>query len=312
MNRNFPKRSPATFDHDLLLFTVATESLSRVSTDRITVIGGRSAHGLAIPGKSLSNIIDIPDSELGLFTDSFYKIREKATVIPLHDKILVIYNRLLRSNGLGVAFIFDHSPKCVSAILSERSFESIAFSDSFNNLSAKSKGAMEFLSSLSYAIETLERVAFPIFSSSVSDAKIILDTVNLLSDLMGCPVSSSLNATPSSDLTLDRPTLTTFLLCLFSEARRLSRDRRADIMLSFERSFKISLNFTISLETDIQKYLSEADFCDRMAEEMGIPFSLEVSGETCRASFVPFRKDPSLMGFKAGIFIDGRRFIRQF
>ena len=83
-------------------------------------------------------------------------------------------------------------------------------------------------------------------------------------------------------------------------------------MLSFERSFKISLNFTISLETDIQKYLSEADFCDRMAEEMGIPFSLEVSGETCRASFVRFRKDPSLMGFKAGIFIDGRRFIRQF
>ena len=128
---------------------------------------------------------------------------------------------------------------------------------------------------------------------------------------MGCPVSSSLNATPSGELTLDRPTLTVFLLCLFSKARRLSRDRRADIALSFERSFKISLDFTVSPETDLQKYLSEADFCDRMADEMGIPFSFEVYSGLCRASFVPFRKDPSLMGFKAGIFIDGKRFIRK-
>lgn len=305
------KRSAGTFDHDLLLFTVATESLSRISTDRITVIGGRSAHGLALPGKSLSDIIDIPDTEVSLLTDSFYKIREKAAVIPLEDKILVIYNRLLRSNGLGVAFIFDYSPRCASAILSERSFDSIAFSNSFYKLSEKQKGAMEFLSSLSFALETLERVAFPVFSDMTSDAKTILDAISLLSDLVGCPVSSSLNSISTSDLTLDRPTLTTFLLCLFSEARRLSRDRRAEVTLSFERSFKISLGFTISSEIDLQKHLSESGFCDRMAEEMGIPFGFETTGDICRASFIPFRRDPSLMGFKAGIFIDGKRFIRR-
>ena len=139
MNNIFPRKS-ALFDHDLILFTVATESLSRIEADKITIIGGRSASSLAVPGKRLIDVIDLQGGELGLLTDSFYKIREKVAIIPLGNKVLAIYNRLLRSNGLGVAFIFDYSPGCISAILSERSFESIIFSDSFKNFSAKSKG----------------------------------------------------------------------------------------------------------------------------------------------------------------------------
>ena len=304
-------KKSGVFDHDLILFTVATEALSRIETDKITIIGGRSAHGLAIPGKRLVDTIDLPIGELGLLTDSFYKTREKVAIIPLGNKVLAIYNRLLRSNGLGIAFIFDYSPSCVSAFLAEISFESIIFSDSFKGLSKKSKGAMEFLSSLSYAIEMLEHIAFPVFTDPTSDTKIMLDSISLLSDFMGCPVSPILKALPSRELTLDKPTMTTFLLCLFSEARRLSRDRRAEVVFSAERSFKIAINFTISPDITPQNHLSEADFCDRMAEQMGIPFSFEIDGELCSISFVPFRKDPSLTGFKAGIFIDGRRFIRN-
>lgn len=304
-------KSRSVFDHDLILFTVATESLSRIEADKITVISGRSAHSRAIPGKRLIDTIDIPSTELGFLTDSFYKIRERVAVIPLGDKILAIYNRLLRSNGLGVALIFDYSPGCVSAILSERSFDSVLFSDSFKGIPERSKGAAELLSSLSCAIEALERAAFPIFTDHASDAKAILDIIALLSDLMGCPASSRLTALPTGDLTLDRPTLTVLLLCLLSKARRLASDRRADVILSFEGSFKISVGFTASSEADIQNHLSEADFCNRMAEEMGIPFSFEADGTLCKASFVPFRRDPSLLGFKAGIFIDGKRFIRK-
>lgn len=301
------------FDNDLILFSVSSESFRNISLDRISVIGGRSANGYSVPGKRFSDIINIPDSEKDLFIDSLYNISEKAAVIPLKNKILVIYNQLLRSNGLGIALIFDRSPKCVSALLHSEAinFSNVLFSSSFSSMTDKDDGAMEFLSSFSRFLDKLKHSDTLSRFNPKSDIKTILNVINSASDLMGCPISVELQALPDGDLFLDRPTLMAFSLCLLSQARRLSKERKATVKISAKELFNISVDFVLYSKANIDKIISETGFCDKMAQEMGIPFGLELNGGICSTSFIPYRADPSLLGFKAGIFINGKRIIRR-
>ena len=101
-----------------------------------------------------------------------------------------------------------------------------------------------------------------------------------------------------------------FSLCMLSQVRRLSKNRRAVVRISAKEFFEVSIEFDLYSKSDPSASISESDFCDRMATEMGIPFCVEMDGGVCRSSFIPYRADPSVLGFKAGIFINGKRFTR--
>lgn len=300
------------FDNDLILFSVASEAPGRVSLDCISVIGGRSSSGIAIPGKKFTDIIDLPASERDLFIHSLYKSIEKAVILPLKDKILVIYNQLLRSNGLGVALIFDYSPRCLSALIKEGllNFDSVLVSPIFSNLSEKVGRSMEFLGSLSRILDSFKIADTLSRFEPRGDIKTIFSIINSASDVMGCPISVDLGDGSDASIFLDRPTLMSFALCMLSEARRLSKDRRSSIRLSFNEFVSISVGFELYSKSNIENSIFESDFCDKMALEMGIPFGIEISKNQFKASFIPYRADPSVLGFKAGIFIDGKRITR--
>ncbi len=300
------------FDNDLVLFSASPEAFNRVSLERISIIGGRSSSGYAIPGKCFSDIITLTDTEKELFAHSLYHSSEKAAVFPLNNKILVIYNQLLRSNGLGIALVFDYSPKCVSFLLNNDTlnFGSVLISPSFSLLSEKEVGANDFLSSFSRILESFNNSDTMSRFDPQCDIKEILSIINSASDLMGCPVSVDLGDTAREKLFLDRPTLMAFTLCMLSKARRLSKDRKATIKISAGELFNISISYLLYPDTNTEENIHEADFCDKMAIEMGIPFGVEFVGDICHSSFIPYRADPSVLGFKAGIFINGRRITR--
>ena len=303
---------PLAFDNDLLLFSAFSESANHVPFERISVIGGRSGTGFAVPGQRFSDIIDLSSSEKELFTHSLYASHEKAAIIPLKNKILVIYNQLLRSNGLGVAIIFDYSPRCVSALLGSDAvkFENVLIAPSFRDMPEKQLGAMDFLSSLSNIFKNLRHSdTFSRFEPKC-DVQAVLGVINSASDLMGCPISVNIGDISSKDIFLDRPTLMSFALCILSQVRRLSKDRHANIEISAKELFSISIDFDLYSKSSLEKNIFESDFCDRMATEMGIPFSIDLNGQICHSSFIPYRADPSVLGFKAGIFINGRRITR--
>ncbi len=305
-------KKPLAFDNDLLLFSAFSESANHVPFERISVIGGRSGSGLAVPGKRFSDIIELPSSEKELFTHSLYASHEKAAIIPLKNKILVIYNQLLRSNGLGIALIFDYSPRCVSALLNSEAinFENVLISPSFRDMPEKQLGAIDFLSSLSNIFNNLRHSDTLSRFEPKCDVQTVLGVIHSASDLMGCPISVDIGEFSSKDIFLDRPTLMSFALCMLSQVRRLSGDRRASIKISAKELFSISIDFDLYSKSNLEKSIFESDFCDRMATEMGIPFSIELNDNGCHSSFIPYRADPSVLGFKAGIFIDGRRITR--
>ena len=305
-------QKPVFFDNDLFLFSAYSESYNRISFDRISIIGGRCSSASSIYGKPLLDVISIPDTEKDLFLHSLYGSVESVAVIPLKSKTLVIYNQLLRSNGIGLAFVFDYSPRCVSALISNNtpSFESILISPTFNSLPEKTAGAMDFSGSAARIFKGLR------ISDSLSrfepkcSVSTILSVINSASDLIGCPISVDVGELSSEELYLDRPTLMAFSLCMLSQVRRLSKDRRAVVRISAKEVFEVSIEFDLYSKADLSKSISESDFCDRMATEMGIPFCVEMDGSICRSSFIPYRADPSVLGFKAGIFINGKRFTR--
>ena len=184
-------QKPTAFDNDLFLFSAYSESHNHVPFDRISIFGGRCSSSPSIYGKPLSDVISIPDTEKDLFIHSLYGSVEPVAVIPLKSKILVIYNQLLRSNGIGLAFAFDYSPRCVSALIGSNtsSFEGVLISPSFNSLPEKTLGAMEFSVSVSRILgglkvaDTLSR-----FEPKCS-VSTILSVINSASDLIGCPIS---------------------------------------------------------------------------------------------------------------------------
>ena len=303
---------PLSFDNDLLLFSAFSESANLVPFEHISVIGGRSGSGLAFPGKRFSEVIELSSSEKELFIHSLYRSHEKAVIIPLNSKILVIYNQLLRSNGLGIALIFDYSPRCVSALLNNGAInlDSVLISPSFRDIPEKQSGAMDFLSSLSSIFNHLKHSDTLSRFEPQCDVQAVLGIINSASDIMGCHISVNLGEISSKDIFLDRPTLMSFALCMLSQVRRLSKNRRATIEISSKELFSVSIDFDLYSKSNFENLILESDFCDRMATEMGIPFSIDFSDNVCHSSFIPYRADPSVLGFKAGIFINGKRITR--
>ena len=305
-------QKPACFDNDLFLFSAYSESHNHIPFDRISVIGGRCSSSSSIYGKPLCDIISIPDGEKDLFIHSLYGSVEPVALIPLKNKILVIYNQLLRSNGIGLAFVFDYSPKCISALIHSNTpnSESVLISPTFSSLPEKTAGAMDFSVSVAHIFSGL-RVSDTLsrFEPKCS-VSTIFSVLNSASDLMGCPISVDIGELSSEEIYLDRPTLMAFSLCILSQVRRLSRDRRAVVHISAKEFFEVSIGFDLYSESDLSERISESAFCERMATEMGIPFCVEMDGGICRSSFIPYRADPSVLGFKAGIFINGKRFTR--
>ena len=97
------------------------------------------------------------------------------------------------------------------------------------------------------------------------------------------------------------------LLCILLHAARVGADK-VIITVSGERDLCITTEF----ESKDEYISGELLFCEKAAENMGAAFKLSCVDGCLKATFIPTRNDPSLIGLKSGIFINGKRFRNPF
>lgn len=294
-------------DYDVILFFSVSEAFPHVLRDSIRIIGGRSTQRSVAPGRCLFDAIGLPESELPLFMRSLYGSRERTVLLPLGKKILAVYNPWLRSGGVGIAFIFNHSPACVTPLLeseAQKLLPDVFISPSFKGLAKKSgKSTHAFINSLMGVIDVLNKNS----SQSSVSADAAINIMSSAADLMDLPITVELQLEAMSDRYFDASALYSFSLSLLHMAKRLSADHSAVIKISGGRQRSISLDFELDEKADAKKELTAALFCERMADELRVPFFIDIEGGHFHSVFAPFREDPSLFGLKTGIFIDKKR-----
>jgi hypothetical protein len=294
-------------EYDVILFFSESESFPHVSRDSIKIIGGRSSKRSVAPGKCLFDAIDLPESELPLFMQSLYGTREHTILIPLGKKILTVYNPWIRSGGVGIAFIFNYSPLCVSHILEseyQKLLPDILISPTFEGFPQKrGKSAIAFTNSLMGLIDKLNKNS----SQGSVSADAAINIMRSAADLMDIPITVELQLDAMSDRYFDASALYSFSTSILYMARRLSADQVASIKISGGKQRSISVDFKLAEKADVRKEMTAALFCERMADELRVPFFIDIENGNFHSVFAPFREDPSLFGLKTGIFIDKKR-----
>ena len=307
--RNF---SPSVFNNDLFLFIDTSVSYPNFSPESLVVIGGRSSRRIERSSSTLklTDVIPLPRSDRKLLISALYKIRESYILIPIKNKTLVICNRLFRSNGLGLAFVFNFPPECIAAI--KNSDYSLAmndtyFSDTFSSFVPNSELANDFLNSFSYFAKKLS-YASRHASPQQNDLEIISDIITAVTSVIGCrskilfPIS---NVSDFKNATTDTRTMFSFMLCILSLVRSSATDRTAEISIYGNERATVKVCFEL-LPDSVAFKINELDFCDKMAKGLGFPFCFEMEKSSATLEFIPMRIDPSLSGFKSGIYINGK------
>ena len=304
--------SPNLFNNDLFLFIDTSVSYPNFSPESLVVIGGRSSRRIERSDSilKLTDVIPLPRSDRKLLISALYKIRESYILIPMNDKTLVICNRLFRSNGLGLAFVFDFPPECIAAI--KESDYSLAmndtyFSDSFSSFVPNCERANDFLNSFSYFVEKLS-YASRHTASHQNDIEIISDIITAVTSVIGCkskilfPLS---NVSDFKNAVTDTRTMFSFILCVLSLVRSSAIDRTAEISIYGNERATIKICFKL-LSDSIGFKINELDFCNKMAKGLGFPFYFEIDERNATLEFIPMRIDPSTSGFKSGIYVNGK------
>lgn len=290
-------------DYDMELFFVASESFPHISNDSIRLIDS-SKH--ASSPKSFFDIIDLPESELPLFMQSLYKTRESSALFPIGRKILAVYTPLLRSCGLGIAFIFNYTPSYVSALLELDNSEflsDILISPTFKEYPKRSCKAMVFANSLMGVACKLNKC----LEKSTASADSAVSIITSVADLIGIPVTVELQLDDMGNRAFDTRALCTFSISLLSMAKRLSDDHSATFKISGGRQRSMSFDFDLRQGADPKNNMIAALFCEKAADELRVPFFADIENGHFHSEFAPFREDPSLLGLKSGIFIDQKR-----
>ena len=299
-----------TLDYGVLFFYCASESFPHFSKNDIRIIGGRSCKRSDSLTECFFDTVDLPESELPLFMQSLYRIRESTVLLPLQKKILAVFNPLLRSGGLGIAFIFNYSP-CYAVPLiepqSRKLLNDVYISPSFESLSKRSgKSTSAFANSFIGIVNTLNNG----LSQSTVNVASAVNIMRSAANFIDLPITVELQLDDMSERNFDAPALYSFSTSLLCMARQLSADHSAVIRISGGRHRSISIDFKVCRSIDASKDLAAALFCEKMADELRVPFFIDIENGNFHAVFAPFREDPSLFGLKTGIFIDQKRFIQ--
>ena len=297
---------------DIILFTFSSESYLHSTVADTRVIGGKSDRSPLIVGMPITDTVSIPDSELSLFCDSLLRIRENAAVIPLENKVLVVYNKLLRALGLGVAIVLDIAPESVAELIREGGtdiYANVLFSKGFGAFIPDSTDTAGFTRELSYYLGALDS-AFYASKDGRATIDRIITLIETVAELTDCATETDAATVSGHRKLFDPISLTAFMLCFFSSIHSLSGDKTARIIISEKELFHVSVSFSPLSNENIDRVLHSAHFCEAIALERDIPFRFDSSDKGCRLLVVPYREDPSLSGLKAGIYIDGKRFSR--
>lgn len=304
--------SQSLFDNDLFIFIDTSVSYPNFSPDSLLVIGGRSADCAERSDSilKLTDVIRLHPKDRSFLISSLYKSRESYSIMPLEEKTLIIYNRLFRSNGLGLAFVFNFPPECVASII-DSDYASVikntVFSSRFSSIAQVGEASNDFLNSFAYFSEKLSYTAQR-SDPSKKDIEIIFDVITAVSAIVGCVAKISLPLSDNSSFnarSLDVRNLFSFLLCILSSIRASAIDRTAEVSVYGSEYPVIKIVYK-PLPARSDSRLREMDYCNKMSRSLGIPFSLEINDGVGLIEFVPLRIDPSLSGFKSGIYIDGK------
>lgn len=291
------------FDHDLILFCDSGFGY-RFKYEDLTLVGGRSA--LPFESDRLCDLLELPEEERCFFIDFLDDGDRKFCLLTSQDKVVLVFNRLFRSCGLGVAAILNYSPECAaSAIrhglldrLGERIY-SPRLIEATRGLMLDSDGYMDLVYSILKIADALSAVL-----GESNDAERLSARIRAVSAVVGCGAIHTDVKGSDTDEKLDADSLAAMILCLFSLCRRLSVDRGGEILIDGERErVKLSFGFGVA---DVKPSASDLEcvgFCERLALKLEMPLSIELSDGRFYSELVPFRVDPSLYGLKAGVHI---------
>lgn len=287
------------FRGDIILFTVFSESFPHVSKSDVSVIDGR-VNGLPVSdGKSFFDIIDLPEKDVDLFLSILYGTGKTSALFPFDGKTLLVFTGILRAGGAGLAFVIDIPPSAAAALAHSDLYlqsDDIIFSPSFESYTPSEIGAMELYSLISHLLSGASKNSTP-----------LPNLIRTISELSMLEVSVQLSLEVGGEPKFDQSTVFSMLLCILFHAARVGCDK-AIITVSGERDLSITTEF----ETKDEHLSNGILFCEKTAENMGAAFMLDCTDGHFKATFVPTRNDPSLIGLKSGIFINGKRFRNPF
>ena len=287
------------FDHDLILFCESERGF-RFDFNNLKIIGGRSLKPFVCD--RVGDTLKLCDADKRFMTDFLFDSSKKCSFFVSDDKILMVFNTLFRSSGLGMAIVFDYSPEVVAAAIRNGDLERLgegiyspSLVESLGRCASRCTDHSEF-------IHSVFRVC-GIVSSMLGDddAFDISACVTAARELIGCE-ASLISQDSVEPYPTDAHTTATILLCLFSLCRRISVDRGAAVSVSMRESYaKYSLSFD-TVRGDVGGMELECiRFCDRLAARLEMPLAIELRDGRFLAEFVPYRVDPSLYGLKAGV-----------
>ena len=287
------------FDHDLILFADCERGY-RFNFNALRVIGGRSAK--PIKSARLGVALKLCDADKRFLTDFLFDSSRKYALVVSDGKVLMVFNTLFRSTGLGVAVVFDHPQGVLISAMKRGALE--LFGDRIYS-PALLEMAMTDSSSLDHSdlIHSIFRVA-QILSRMLGEGGDPIELGSCLAaaeELIGCPIKLDGENPEASRLT-DVHSTVSILLCLLSMCRRLSSDRRAMLHVDPVREH-LKYAFSFSSVSDTLGELDHEciDFFKALATRLEMPLSVELDDKIFGAEFVPYRVDPSLYGLKAGV-----------
>ena len=291
----------AIFDNDLLLFKDISAGYFASSLEDFRIIGGRASSQIA--SDDLKERLNFVRSEEKFFLSSLYDTASAFSLAVSKNQVVLIYNRLFRSCGLGVAVLFFHSPTFAACAHGEnllRTNNTVSFSPKLLSLSrtatnrSEEHGAVDFSTSFYKTVSDL---------SSLTGEESFNDMISAASRLCGCGIELDKSIDIKDGVRASRDAMAAFLLTAFSLCRRLSADRSARLDLCESESglvIKLGFKRAIGVAFD-QRDRELLLFLENTARKFEAPLSIDITGDAFTAEFVPMRADPSLCGLKAGI-----------
>lgn len=298
------------FDHDLILFTDAGNG-NRSGYCDLQIIECRTVR----PNQSnrLCDVVELSGSEAEFVCEALSNPNRRLALVLGKDKVMLIFNRLYHSAGLGVAAVFDASAElvlsCIKEGLLDNLGEKLCSAQSYTRAKrlarlADEKSSMELVNSIRDVSDLLNvAVGEGGGVSFKRENREIVPAITAMASLSGCRID--LFVSPSDrkgKAESDCLAVWSLMFCLL--CRRLSAERMGRVYVeeAFE-SYRVRGEFQMSRHSKITNAIPSVEFMEKLAHRLEIPFYFELDGARCESELVPRRVDPSLSGLKAGVHI---------
>jgi len=287
------------FDDELFVFCESSGGRLRHTADDYYVIGGRGNRKKLSSAHFLADALCLNAREKRKLC-SCLESGKSIAVISAGDKVAVIYCGLLGFCGLGVACLTSYPPTLISAVKNEK------YSYLFGNFCFWSEYDGEEpwgdLEGFVNKILSFEREMLKVCGKG-GGYDDICGMISATASIVGCGLLLGDTVNMKAE-DIDRDTLSSILLCLFSSIRLVSTDRRAAVRFgTVDGDDVITVKFNTKPSL-IERNAVFIDFCRSFCEHYLIPFAYEIRDTEVWISFIPSRIDPSVGGFKASIYFD--------